>query len=936
MGTSVKKRSRDGKGKGPKPPSLTGWDTTDEQEIERRRWKGQIEVTEFERLEPGLGDFGTFRVRSVSGRSYLVEIRNLERSENSCTCRDFEAAGLGTCKHVEGVLALLAKSGKRRSGRPQSATSPRIEVHVAGGAERELRIAVPDQGIPTALIKEAERRFHLHKSESSNETLARLKGLEAANPELLRVSRLVEKWTDERIAHRRRLERRSAFLKDVEAGRRSHDVLKFPLFPYQRAGMMHLAFRERALLADDMGLGKTFQALAACELLRLTEGVERALVVCPASLKTEWSEQIESASDLSFRAVYGIRKQRLEQYGNPEFFTITNYEQILADGDDIQQLLRPDIVILDEAQRIKNWRTKTANAVKQLRSRFAFVLTGTPIENRIDEIYSIVQFLDPNILGSLFRFNRQYYSLDDRGRPIGYRNLDQLKDRLGPVMLRRRKTDVEDDLPGRTVNNYFVGMTDEQFARYDDYSKLASRIAAQAKNRPLTEAEFKRLQLFLACMRMTCDTPYILDEKVRDCPKLDELERVLEDLLADPACKVLIFSEWVRMLTLVRERLDELGIDFAWHTGSVPQKHRRIEINRFKTDPDCRVFLSSESGGVGLNLQVANAVINIDQPWNPAKLEQRIARAWRKHQKRSVAVINLISEATIEHRMLGLIEQKRTMAEAVVDADSDITDMDLPSGRAAFLERLEEIMGMEPPKGKDPEPSDQALEQLRESFGNNLFAVELRRSDDGGEHLLAIVESGHADADAGSLPAPTQLPVEVITIESYETMLRLEAANLVKFTSQRVRMLHESDRPDPAEEEARLRMEQARSLLEAADRKHRMATLLLGGGFEQEAADGSRSAAELAVRSLAAASGIGDDGSDHPIPELCEELNASGCLPTEIQLKAMLLWSGNSQPDLTEHSGEDFDILGDAELLLAHVSQFLAERGPRGGGIRGN
>ena len=911
-----------------------GWNTTDEQEIERRRWKGQIEVTEFERLEPEHGDFGTFSVRSVSERSYLVEIRNLERLENSCTCRDFEAARLGTCKHVEGVLALLAKSGKRRSKRTQSAESPRIEVHVSLGAESVLRIAVPQQGIPTALIKEAERCFHLHKSESSNESLARLKGLEAANPELLRVSRLVEKWTDEGIARRRRLERRAAFLQDIDAGRCSYDVLNYPLFPYQRDGMMHLAFEERALLADDMGLGKTFQAIAACELLRLTEGVERALVVCPASLKAEWSEQIESASGLSYRAVYGIRQQRLEQYRSPEFFTITNYEQILADGNDIQHLLRPDIVILDEAQRIKNWRTKTASAVKQLRSRFAFVLTGTPIENRIDEIYSIVQFLDPNILGSLFRFNRQHYRLDDRGRPIGYRNLDQLKDRLSSVMLRRRKADVEDDLPGRTVNNYFVGMTDEQFARYDDYSRLARRIAAEGKKRPLSEEEFKRLQLFLACMRMTCDTPYILDEKVRDCPKLEELERVLEDLLAEPDCKVLIFSEWVRMLTLVRERLDELGIAFAWHTGSVPQKHRRTEINRFKTDPDCRVFLSSESGGVGLNLQVANAVINIDQPWNPAKLEQRIARAWRKHQKRSVAVINLISEATIEHRMLGLIEQKKTMAEAVVDADSDVTDMDLPSGRAAFLERLEEVLGTEPPKGKDPEPSQLALAQLRESFGDNLFAVELRRSDDGMEHLLAIVESGHADA--GPQPAMAPLPVEIINLESYETMLRLEAANLVKFTSQRVRMLHESDRPDPAEEEARLRMEQAMSLLESADRKHRMATLLAGGGFRQEAADGTGSAVEFAVRSLATASGIGSEGSDPPIPELCEELNAAGCLPTDIQLKAMLLWSGDGQPDQAEQPEDGSDILGDSELLLTHVRQFLTEHGRPGSGIQGN
>ena len=191
-----------------------------------------------------------------------------------------------------------------------------------------------------------------------------------------------------------------------------------PLYPYQRDGMLHLAFNERALLADEMGLGKTIQAIAACALLHRLGKASHVLVVAPASLKTEWEDQIQRFTLLPYQLVFGQRRKRLRLYASAPFFTVTNYEQMLADSLDVNELLRPDVVILDEAQRIKNWSTKTAQAVKRLQSRYAFVLTGTPIENRIDELHSLMSFLDPSVLGPLFRFNRDFYELDERaGRP---------------------------------------------------------------------------------------------------------------------------------------------------------------------------------------------------------------------------------------------------------------------------------------------------------------------------------------------------------------------------------------------------------------------------------------------------------------------------------------------------------------------------------------
>ena len=228
----------------------------------------------------------------------------------------------------------------------------------------------------------------------------------------VRWSKHIAPWLEEQRRRAEPRQAREAFLQDVAQGKRSLDIVNVPLYSYQQQGMLHLAFTERALLADEMGLGKTVQAIAACELLRRQRGIERVLVVSPASLKAEWEEQIAKFTPLPSLIIQGPRHERLKQYRQPAFFYLTNYEQILADGGDIQAMIAPDVIILDEAQRIKNWQTKTANAVKRLSSRYAFVLTGTPLENRIDEIYSIVQFLDPHVLGPLFRFNRDFYVLD--------------------------------------------------------------------------------------------------------------------------------------------------------------------------------------------------------------------------------------------------------------------------------------------------------------------------------------------------------------------------------------------------------------------------------------------------------------------------------------------------------------------------------------------
>ena len=879
-----------------RPPETLGWSTTDEQEVEIRRWRGRTEIGAIEPLEAGEPVFGTFRVRSETGGSYDVEIRSLDQRLNSCSCIDHRVNGLGTCKHIEGVLEVLRRQGVLSDG--ANSVSRRVEIFLDRREAALPLMTWPERRRGLRAVSDWLAPY-LRSDGSLRPEPARLTELMKAWPAApapvrlcTRLSRHFGPWLERQKRERSRDRARTTFLRDVEGGKASFDLTRLPLLPYQRDGTLHLAFGERSLLADEMGLGKTVQAIAAAELLARRKGVARVLVVCPASLKAEWEDQIARFTERPTRSVFGPRQARLAAYREPSFFNIVNYEQVLVDASEINTLLAPDLVILDEAQRIKNWQTKTAREVKKLRSTYAFVLTGTPLENRIDELYSIVQYLDPELLGPLFRFNREFYVLDERGRPTEYQNLAALRDRVAPVMLRRRKADVETELPGRTVTNYFVTMADEQRVRYDEYAARAARLLAAARRRPLRPEEFEQLQKWLACMRMICDTPAILDPECRISPKLEELERVLADLFAEPDAKVIVFSEWERMLEMVRELAREMGVEAAWHTGSVPQHRRRAEINRFKQDRQCRLFLSTDSGSVGLNLQVASAVVNVDLPWNPAKLEQRIARAWRKGQMRSVTVVNLVAEDTIEHAMVHLLGAKQALADGVLDGQGDLAALKMPSGRAAMIERMTALMGagVKPvgaataaPQSMPPE--ELVTEDLKRRHGERALLIEARQGMGGQVNVLAVLEADRSAlaeeatrlASLGDGATPS---IEVIDHVTWNLLQRLQASGVIQFVDASPRKLHQSAllAEDPA---ARLAAARAAELRSQAERHLRKAQVLAASGFPEEvAALITQSIGHAAAARLAQLGELAADQASATSAQVCD-LVARSELPAE-------------------------------------------------------
>ena len=439
-------------------------------------------------------------------------------------------------------------------------------------------------------------------------------------------------------------------------------------------------------------------------------------------------------------------------------------------------------------------------------------------------------------------------------------------------MLRRRKSDVETELPDRTDQTFFVPLSTEQKNRYLDHEAQMARLASIAKRRPLTPQESEKLLRELAMMRMVCDTNYILDPNERACPKLAELEKILEECRENTDVKVLIFSEWERMLELVQGLCKRLRLGYALHTGSVPQLRRRAEIQRFKNDPGCRVFLSTDSGSTGLNLQNASVVINCDLPWNPARLEQRVSRAWRKHQTRPVTVIHLVSEGTIEQRMVGTLEAKQALAEGVLDLRGDLDKLTFSGGRQALLSQLQQLLGPSVSSlaaGRStPLPTDRSLafaQAAREKLNGALVHCDESYPLDGAHSvLLVVVERDAAQWYERLAPLHNELfgegkwdplaPVkmEVIDKAMAEALRRLTDAGLIKSSTRAIRSLwpgvEHGKEAAPLSEEER---QKALAHRQQASRKLRMANLLEDGGLSEEAGDALREAMLWTGRALA-------------------------------------------------------------------------------------
>jgi len=375
--------------------------------------------------------------------------------------------------------------------------------------------------------------------------------------------------------------------------------------------------------------------------------------------------------------------------------------------------------VLDEGQRIKNWESKTSNVIRSLQSPFKLVLSGTPLENRLGELFTVVRFVDEHLLGPAHQFFHRHRVVDENGKTLGFRRLDELRQKLRPILLRRRRSDVARQLPERTDEIVRIEPTAEQLEIHDANLHIVAQIT---RKKYLTEMDLLRLQKCLLMCRMSADSTFLVDQEENEySSKLERLGELLSELSEAPSRKIVIFSEWRRMLDRIERRLDALGTDYVRLDGQVPQKKRPGIVARFQEDDECRVILMSNAGSTGLNLQSANTIINVDLPWNPAVLEQRIARAHRMGQKNPVHVYKLVTTGTIEEKLLNTLASKQELADASIEMESDVESVALTAGIDELKRRLEKMIDPEPPAPVDEsqrrrvEAETEAIQKRKES-----------------------------------------------------------------------------------------------------------------------------------------------------------------------------------------------------------------------------
>ena len=455
------------------------------------------------------------------------------------------------------------------------------------------------------------------------------------------------------------------------------ESLKQVMRSYQKSGFLWLkTLRENGfggILADDMGLGKTLQviSLLLSEQQDYDTGEKErrcSLIVCPASLVYNWQKEIERfAPALKTVAVTGSAPERKDiiKSVNPGEILITSYDLLKRDVEHYQNMIFA-VQVIDEAQYIKNAGTQAAKGVKKITAAFKLALTGTPIENRLSELWSIFDYLMPGFLHSYQKFR------EEMEIPVVVNHEEEKMERLQrmirPFILRRLKVDVLKDLPEKLEENLFAKLEGEQLSLYDAHASHLKQVLNKTSDKEFRSNKIQILAEITRLRQLCCDPALVFEDYKGESAKSDMCMELIENAVHS-GHKVLLFSQFTTMLDRLAERLKKSGIAYYMLTGSVNKEKRMEMVESFQTD-DVPVFcISLKAGGTGLNLTVADIVIHYDPWWNVAVQNQATDRAHRIGQKNVVTVYKLVSQGTIEEHIIAIQEKKRKLAEQVLEGE---------------------------------------------------------------------------------------------------------------------------------------------------------------------------------------------------------------------------------------------------------------------------
>ena len=689
-----------------------------------------------------LGRYTTKRKGRGGSRPYTTMLHRLNPLDADCDCPDYLKNSLGICKHILAILEhVFEKPGRLDRARAHPASEARLRwdsirpLVGAGDWLERVFITEEDPSRPPW----TNLRPHFEEREGILWLKAPPREDPAARADLVDMLRgALGKGdgvpTEPSLAAR--LEQESTITElalDNQACVRDLDALLADfgrkLYPYQRQGVTKALETGRLILADDMGLGKTTQACAFVHALVRAQRIRKGLVIVPASLRSQWMREWAACTDTPAEVAEGVGEERRARYRTrAEGFHILSYEQVLRDLDALRAMA-PDVVILDEAQRIRNFATRTAQTIKSLTPRYRLVLTGTPLQNRLEELASLLDWVDEDALAPKWRLPA--WHLEHEGNATGpgirgARNLDTLRTRLSGCLLRRVRTEVLEQLPARSDIVVPVALTPTQRDRHAELDPLIAALARRAERRPLTPEEHLKLMRLLLAQRVICNGLAQADfrdvwpdlEGIRsperhlpalDSPKLAAFRELLRSLVIDQGRKLVVFSEWRRMLRLahwaVQDILAEARLRAVFFTGAESQRLRTQGVVELHDDPATRIMFLTDAGGVGLNLQrAAFSCVNLELPWNPAVLEQRIGRIYRLGQEEPVEAYRLVAEEGIEARVARIVAKKQQLFTGLFDGDADAI-------RFADAASLAQQLGISEPGGQpemdteeDPDP----------------------------------------------------------------------------------------------------------------------------------------------------------------------------------------------------------------------------------------
>jgi len=493
-------------------------------------------------------------------------------------------------------------------------------------------------------------------------------------------------------------------------------MFKGTLYPFQVEASDRMVDRGQMLLAMIMGAGKTVTTISALECLIGAKEVSRVLVVVPSSLKYQWLKEIKKFTTSTAVVIDGSPKQReiLWRTALRCQYVIINPEMLIND-DKYLLNLGANAIVIDEATMIKSPRAKRSKMLKKLGKKFQyrFALTGQPIENRPEELFSIMEFVDPSVLGRFDVFDRTFIVRNHFGAPVRYRNLQQLNDTMAESMVRKTREDIADQLP--TVIHQVIPVVFDN-AGASAYEKISADLITQINNAITSHGRGfdlwshyngdtgndaqGQIMSRLTVLRMLCDNPRLVLESaslyedpsnhgegsqyasviVKDgwisesakTPKLDAVVNYIKDVLdEDPTNKVVLFSFFKKNLRIIQEATKGLT-DSVLFMGGMEASARDLAKQRFQTDSNVRLFLSSDAGGYGVDLPQANYLISYDLPWSAGKLDQREARIIRLSSEHPhVTITSFVMKGSIEERQYEMLQQKRGINEAFLDKGYD-------------------------------------------------------------------------------------------------------------------------------------------------------------------------------------------------------------------------------------------------------------------------